>query len=83
MQLPTTEDKARSSAEQTGQSVYFHRTRLGLSVDELAQRAGVEPDWIRLVERSDPHFTIVELFLVADVFGVSVDKLTAGPTASV
>lgn len=53
-----------------GQQVRIHRTRRRMPIRVLAQRAGVSPRTVSLVEHGDPSVSIGNVFSVAYQAGV-------------
>jgi transcriptional regulator with XRE-family HTH domain len=55
----------RSTARALGRSVRDLRTRLGVSQEELAARAGVHRTFIGRIERGETNVTIASLIKIA------------------
>ena len=51
------------------------RARLGLSQEELAERAGVHRTYIGMIERREKNVTIYNIERIADALGVKVALL--------
>jgi transcriptional regulator with XRE-family HTH domain len=51
-------------------NVRRHRERLGLSQEELAERAGVHRTYIGMIERREKNVTIYNIERVADALGI-------------
>ena len=64
-----------------GQKVKYHRCRKGMTIVDLAEKIGVSPSTISLMERDRSEPTLLVATCLADVFGVSLDYL-AGRKAS-
>ncbi|MBI2608087.1 MAG: helix-turn-helix transcriptional regulator [Deltaproteobacteria bacterium] len=58
-----------------GQKVREERTRLGLSQEELAVRAGVHRTYIGMIERAEKNITLENIEKIAKALEISLDKL--------
>ena len=58
-----------------GINIRHLRLERGLSIDELASLMGKTSGFIGLIERGERGTTARTLHLLADVFGISIDKL--------
>lgn len=56
-------------------NVRRHRLALGLSQEELAERAGVHRTYVGMLERSEKNVTIYNIERIADALRVSPDEL--------
>ncbi|MCE9932666.1 MULTISPECIES: helix-turn-helix domain-containing protein [Aeromonas] len=56
-------------------NVLFHRKRLGISQEELAELCGYHRTYIGSVERGERNVTIATIEALASVFGVSPHEL--------
>ena len=59
-----------------GQKVREERTRLGLSQEELAGRAGVHRTYIGMIERAEKNITLENIEKIAMALGRSISDLT-------
>ena len=59
-----------------GQKVREERTRLGLSQEELAGRAGVPRTYIGMIERAEKNITLENIEKIAMALGRSISDLT-------
>ena len=58
-----------------GRNVQNHRKSLGLSQEQLADRAGVHRTYIGMIERAEKNITLVNIEKIAKAFGISIDSL--------
>lgn len=58
-----------------GRAIRHLRHRRGLTLDELAERAGLSPSFMSLVERGRSSLALTSLFSVARALGVDVGEL--------
>ncbi len=58
-----------------GRNVQNHRKALGLSQEQLADRAGVHRTYIGMIERAEKNITLVNIEKIAKAFGISIDSL--------
>lgn len=61
-----------------GQRVRYVRTEKGLTLEELARRAGISKSFLWAVENDKSNISGVHLLQVANVLGASVDYLLKG-----
>ena len=59
-----------------GQKVREERTKLGLSQEELAGRAGVHRTYIGMIERAEKNITLENIEKIAKALGRSISHLT-------
>jgi len=55
-----------------GQKVREERTRLGLSQEELAGRAGVHRTYIGMIERAEKNITLENIEKIAKALKISI-----------
>ncbi len=65
-----------------GENVRRFRTRLGLTVDDLAARISSEPDTVTWIENGDVNIDIDQLVDLADALGVGAHVLVASEAES-
>lgn len=58
-----------------GRNVQNHRKALGLSQEQLADRAGVHRTYIGMIERAEKNITLVNIEKIAKAFGISIESL--------
>ena len=58
-----------------GNKIRAIRTELGLSQEQLADRAGLHRTYIGMVERGEKNVTLVNINKLADALGVSISEL--------
>lgn len=58
-----------------GKSVQQHRKALGLSQEELADKAGVHRTYIGMIERAEKNITLCNIERLAKALGVEVSEL--------
>lgn len=58
-----------------GKKVREERTRLGLSQEELASRAGVHRTYIGMIERAEKNITLENIQKIAKALEIPLDKL--------
>ncbi len=58
-----------------GQQVRKHRTAIGLSQEDLAEKAGVHRTYIGMIERAEKNITLGSIEKIAEALGVPIDKL--------
>ena len=66
-----------------GASVRSRRFRLGISQEELAERAGLHRTYIAGIERGGRNITLKSIEKLAQALGISVGKLLGEPDKSV
>lgn len=66
-----------------GERIKFHRKRLGLTQDQLAQRLGVSAQAVSKWEHNLSCPDVSVLPEIADLFGITVDELLGKSTATV
>lgn len=71
--------KPRSLQEVFAKNVFLHRSRIGLTQDELAARCGYHRTYIGSVERGERNVTLATIEAFADVFGVPPAALLTPP----
>lgn len=60
---------------QFGQSVQRHRKALGLSQEQLADKAGVHRTYIGMIERAEKNVTLCNIEKIAKALNVSICEL--------
>lgn len=60
-------------------NVRAHRTRLGLSQEELAERAGVHRTYVGMIERCEKNVTIYNIERIAEALRVRPAALLSRP----
>jgi len=60
-------------------NVRRHRLELGLSQEELAERAGVHRTYVGMLERSEKNVTIYNIERIALALGVEPASLLSSP----
>lgn len=58
-----------------GNKVRERRTALGLSQEELAERAGFHRTYIGMIERAEKNITLENIEKIAKALEISLDKL--------
>lgn len=58
-----------------GQAVRARRTGLGLTQEQLAERAGLHPNFVSLIERGKTHAALDVVFAVADALETAAATL--------
>ena len=58
-----------------GQKVRQERTRLGLSQEALASRAGVHRTYVGMIERAEKNITLENIEKIAKALEISLGKL--------
>ena len=58
-----------------GQSVQQHRKALGLSQEQLADKAGVHRTYIGMIERAEKNITLCNMEKIAKALNTSVSSL--------
>lgn len=58
-----------------GNKVRDRRTALGLSQEELGERAGVHRTYIGMIERAEKNITLENIEKIAKALEISLDKL--------
>ena len=59
-----------------GQKVCEERKKLGLSQEELANRAGVHRTYIGMIERAEKNITLKNIEKIANALNVAIGRLT-------
>lgn len=57
------------------------RTDIGLSQEELAERAGLHRTYVSSIERGERNVSVVNICLLAEALGVEPSELLKQPTA--
>jgi transcriptional regulator with XRE-family HTH domain len=65
------------SPQALGQTVRAHRQRLGLTIEGLADAAGLHPTYLSDIERGRSNPSVAKLGSLAVVFEVRLSKLIA------
>jgi transcriptional regulator with XRE-family HTH domain len=58
-----------------GQKVRDERTKLGLSQEELAARAGLHRTYIGMIERAEKNITLENIEKMASALGLQIHEL--------
>lgn len=58
-----------------GKNVREQRTRLGLTQEELASRAGVHRTYVGMIERAEKNITLENIEKFANALEIPLDKL--------
>lgn len=58
-----------------GQSVQQHRKALGLSQEQLADKAGVHRTYIGMIERAEKNITLCNMEKIAKALDTSISSL--------
>lgn len=66
--------------EQVGEQLALQRARLGISLDEAAQGAGIDPERLASGEAGTVRLTEAELGELAGVYGLDVTAFFGGRT---
>jgi len=61
--------------KQFGDKIRAERTRLGLSQEELAAKAGVHRTYIGMIERGEKNITLENIEKIAKALAISLEKL--------
>jgi transcriptional regulator with XRE-family HTH domain len=61
--------------KQFGDKVRAERTRLGLSQEELAARAGVHRTYIGMIERGEKNITLENIEKIAKALSIALERL--------
>lgn len=56
------------------------RNEIGISQEELAERAGVHRTYVGMLERGEKNVTIYNIERIADAFSVEASTLLESPT---
>ena len=64
-----------------GRAVRARRTELGLTQEQLAERAGLPPNFVSLIERGKTHAVLDAIFAVADALETAAAALVADAEA--
>jgi transcriptional regulator with XRE-family HTH domain len=64
-----------------GREIRRHRQGLGLSQEQLAERAGLHRNYVGFLERGERNASLKTLFAVARSLGISLGELLAGVSA--
>jgi len=59
-----------------GKRVRQERLKLGLSQEELADKAGLHRTYIGMIERAEKNLTLLNVNKIAQALGLSISKLT-------
>ena len=77
---PSNEEALRRDV---GRRLRFRRLWLGLSQEEMARRARVNRNFVSAIERGAQGLDAWRLWAAADVLGVTLDWILAGPDDAV
>lgn len=72
-------DEREQILKHLGLSIKIERVRLGLSQEELAEKAGLHRTYIGMVERAERNISVINLVQIAQALRVSIDKLLDTP----
>lgn len=72
-------DEREQILKHLGLSIKIERVRLGLSQEELAEKAGLHRTYIGMVERAERNISVINLVQIAQALRVSIDKLLDAP----
>mgnify|MGYP004548282461 CR=1 FL=1 len=61
-----------------GREIRRHRLEVGMSQEQLAERAGLHRNYVGLLERGERNASLTTLFAVARAMNVSPAQLLAG-----
>lgn len=73
--MATYDEQLQARLHALGQRVREARTRLGVSQEELAHRAGLHRTYVGSVERGERNISVGSLFTLADVLEVRATTL--------
>jgi transcriptional regulator with XRE-family HTH domain len=59
-----------------GQKVRYRRFELGLSQEELAEKAKVHRTYVGMIERAEKNITLINIEKIAKALGLSLDEIT-------
>jgi len=59
-----------------GNKVREERRKLGLSQEELAERAGLHRTYIGMVERAEKNITLINIEKIAKALGLTISEMT-------
>jgi len=59
-----------------GNKVREQRLLLGLSQEELANRAGVHRTYVGMIERAEKNITLMNIEKIAKALNLSIDEIT-------
>lgn len=62
-----------------GENIKYYRTKLGLTQEELAARAGVNRSYLASLERGRRNTTLKTVEMLAKALGVSTSDLVSSP----
>ncbi len=58
-----------------GENVRIYRRNLGISQEELADRAGLHRTYIGMIERAEKNITLVNMEKIANALQVKIEEL--------
>jgi transcriptional regulator with XRE-family HTH domain len=73
--VPAYDERLSARLRQLGTRIRTERQRLGLSQEELADRAGLHRTYVGAVERAERNISLGTLWLLADTMGVRESSL--------
>lgn len=72
---------ASEDLQATGREIRRYRQALGLSQEQLAERAGLHRNYVGFLERGERNASLTTLFAIARSLGVSLGQLLADISA--
>ncbi|BCL35344.1 helix-turn-helix domain-containing protein [Nostoc sp. MS1] len=61
-----------------GQRVREERLKMGLSQEELAEKAGLHRTYIGMIERAEKNITLINIGKIAIALAISIEDLLKG-----
>ena len=68
---------ARDHRAVLGATIREHRVRTGLTIERLAEKADLHPNFLGRVERGEEYISVSALFRIAKALGIRVAELFA------
>jgi len=62
-------------ARNIGNNIRYIREQYGLSVEELAKKMDISPQYLGFIERGQRLFSLLKLIEFCELFGISVDEV--------
>ncbi len=66
---------SKNTLKKFGQRVKNERIKLGLSQEQLAEKAGVHRTYIGMIERAEKNITLLNIEKLAKALGISMSEL--------